>query len=108
MENKKGYTLIELVIAIGIVLILGTSIVSAYINLNRSRVSIYEIQDVSNKLQNAMENAIVSIKNSNSNVEYEDVNVELEKVSDDLFEVRVSFGEKYELKKVGQKRVYSD
>lgn len=108
METKKGYTLIELVIAIGIVLILGTSIVSAYINLNRSRVSIYEIQDVSNKLQNAMENAIVNIKNGNSNVEYEDVDVKLKKVSDDLFEVRVSFGEKYELKKLVKKGVYSD
>lgn len=108
METKKGYTLIELVIAIGIVTILGTSIISAYINLNKSRVSIYEIQDASNKLQNAMENAIVNIKNGNSNVEYEDVDVKLKKVSDDLFEVRVSFGEKYELKKLVKKGVYSD
>lgn len=108
METKKGYTLIELVIAIGIVIILGTSIISAYINLNKSRVSIYEIQDASNKLQNTMENAIVNIKNGNSNVEYEDVDVKLKKVSDDLFEVRVSFGEKYELKKLVKKGVYSD
>ncbi|MBL7574932.1 prepilin-type N-terminal cleavage/methylation domain-containing protein [Peptoniphilus asaccharolyticus DSM 20463] len=109
MKTKRGYTLIELVIAIGVIVILGSSIVSAYINLNNSRSKIYEVQNINNKLQNAMEETVVKINGGEvMGFQNHDVNVKTKQISEDLFEVSVSFGEKYELKKLVKKGIHTD
>lgn len=103
----SGFTLIEVVISLAIITILGTSIISANLNLNQSRLGMQKIEENNRLLHNTMEKVSANIKNGMGYSEVEGTKIVITDINDDLVEILVESEDGHELKKIVQKGIYT-
>lgn len=103
---KKGFTLIETVVALMLFSIVATALISTQTDINKNRIVLNSNIEIENRLQNTMEYVSAEIKNGNSFKTSSDIEVETESLSENLIKITVRSGDKYELKKIVQKRIH--